>query len=158
MSMLPNHLDRAEALLAPWMDSAERPATNRLDVPLAPTDLLPAVVTLADSGWGYLIAITGLDPGVATGALTVLYHFAEGADVVTLRVNVPRENPEVPTLRGLIPLAAMYEQELNEVLGVAIAGAPESDRLFLPDDWPAGAYPLRKDFHPDQIEIARETA
>ncbi len=54
----------------------------------------------------------------------------------------------MPTIRDLIPLAGIYEQELNEVLGVAIGGASTGGRLFLPDDWPDDVYPLRKDFQP----------
>lgn len=142
----PNYLELAETLLARWMDRATRPQANRINVPMAADDLLPAATALVNAQWGYLAAITGLDPGVETDALWVLYHFAEGAAVVTLQVILPREQPVVDTLRELIPLAGIYEQELTEVLGVRIAGAPVGGRLFLPDDWPADVYPLRKDF------------
>jgi len=143
-------LERAEIVLAPWMSTAEHPVPHRLDVSLEAPELLPAVTSLVNAGWGYLVAITGFDPGVSTGQLFALYHFAEGAAITTLRVNLPRENPEVPTIRHLVPLAAMYEQELTEVLGVVVAGGASIGRLFLPDDWPAGAYPLRKDFVMEQ--------
>ena len=156
MNPTQNLLERAEPLLAPWLDTAERPAPNRLDVSLGVNDLLPAVAALRADGWGYLVAITGLDPGVATGQLSVLYHFAEGAAVVTLRVSLPRDAAEVPTIRALVPLAAIYEQELIEVLGVTVAGAPDNGRLFLPDDWPDGVYPLRKDFDIAQAETEAE--
>ncbi len=152
MNPTPNHLARAEALLEPWLARTERPTDNRLDIWLAPEALLPVVATLVAGEWGYLAAITGLDPGPATGQLHVLYHFAEGAAVVTLRVAVPRDVAELPTIRPLIPLAAMYEQELTEVLGVAVVGAPPRGRLFLPDDWPDGVYPLRKEFQMEQLE------
>ena len=156
MNPMQNLLERAETLLAPWGDTAERPAPYRLDVSLGANDLLPAVAALRADGWGYLVAITGLDPGVATGQLSVLYHFAEGAAVVTLRVSIPRDTAELPTIRTLVPLAAIYEQELTEVLGVVVTGAPDNGRLFLPDDWPAGAYPLRKDIAIAQAETAAE--
>jgi Ni,Fe-hydrogenase III component G len=145
-----SYLERAETLLSPWLDGATRPQANRLDVPVPADSLLAAVATLVENGWSYLVAITGLDPGEATGALQVLYHFAEGAAVVTLRVTVPRDEPHVPTLRDIIPLANVYERELRETLGVAVgeksAITRAGDRLFLPDDWPDGIYPLRKDF------------
>jgi Ni,Fe-hydrogenase III component G len=151
MNPTQNHLARAEALLEPWLARTERPAENRLDIWLSPDDLLPVVATLVAGEWGYLAAITGLDPGVTTGQLHVLYHFAEGAAVVTLRVALPRDEAAVPTIRPLIPLASMYEQELTEVLGVSVLGAPERGRLFLPDDWPVGVYPLRKEFQMEQL-------
>jgi len=31
------------------------------------------------------------------------------------------------------------------MLGVTFRGAPDTARLFLPDDWPEGVYPLLKD-------------
>ena len=152
MNQTQSYLARAEALLEPWLAKTERPTDTRLDIWLLPADLLPVVATLVAGEWGYLAAITGLDPGLATGQLHVLYHFAEGAAVVTLRVATPRDAAAVPTIRPLIPLAAMYEQELIEVLGVAVIGAPERGRLFLADDWPVGVYPLRKDFQPEQLD------
>ena len=156
MNQTQSYLARAEALLEPWLARTERPTDNRLDIWLSPDALLPVVATLVAGEWGYLAAITGLDPGVATGQLHVLYHFAEGAAVVTLRVAVPRDVAELPTIRPLIPLAAMYEQELTEVLGVAVVGAPLRGRLFLPDDWPDGVYPLRKEFQMEQLERESE--
>ena len=33
-----------------------------------------------------------------------------------------------------------------EMFGVTVVDTPNPDRLFLPDEWPAGVYPLRKDF------------
>lgn len=143
-----SYLERAESLLSPWAAGATRPQTDRLDLDVPPHELPDATAALVNAGWGYLAAITGLDPGVATGALWVLYHFAEGAAVVTLRVTIPRAEPAVATIRHLTPIAGIYEQELSEVLGVTILGAPPAGRLFLADDWPEGVYPLRKDFQP----------
>ncbi len=156
MNPTQNHLARAEALLEPWLARTERPAEHRLDIWLSADELLPVVATLVAGEWGYLAAITGLDPGVPTGQLHVLYHFAEGAAVVTLRLALPREAAELPTIHPLIPLATMYERELTEVLGVAVVGAPPRGRMFLPDDWPDGVYPLRKEFQMAQLDRESE--
>lgn len=143
-----NPLERAEALLSRWMDGAARPQPYRLDLEIASGELLDAVGALVEARWGYLAAISGVDPGTETGVLWALYHFAEGAAVVTLRVILPRQTSAVPTIRELIPLAGIYEQELSEVLGISIMGAAPRGRLFLADDWPEGVYPLRKEFQP----------
>jgi Ni,Fe-hydrogenase III component G len=37
------------------------------------------------------------------------------------------------------------------MLGITITGTPNPDRLFLPDDWPVGVHPLRKDFSMEQL-------
>lgn len=148
-----NQLERAEQLLSPWAVGATHPQPNRVDLEISVVDLLAAVKSLVDAGWGYLVAISGVDPGVETGALWVLYHFAEDAAVATLRVVLPRIDPMVPTIRHIVALAGIYEQELTEILGVNIDGADDNGRLFLPDDWPDGVFPLRKDFQPASIEI-----
>jgi membrane-bound hydrogenase subunit beta len=52
----------------------------------------------------------------------------------------------VPTLTEVIPSAEPFERELSEMFGVTIAGLEAPDHLYLPDEWPALAYPQRKDF------------
>ena len=42
--------------------------------------------------------------------------------------------------------ATFFERELSEMFGITVVGTPNPDRLFLPDDWPTDAPPLRKDF------------
>jgi Ni,Fe-hydrogenase III component G len=128
------------------MKRATYPRENRLDISLRPDELFAAVSELVKDEWGYLAAITGLDPGLPSGELWVLYHFAGGPVVVTFRIILPREDPEVPTIREIVPLAGVYEQELHEMLGVTVTGMPDDGRLFLSDDWPENIYPLRKEF------------
>lgn len=141
-----NRLETAERLLAEWSRGTNYPQPHRLDIGIDSGDLPAVADALVRSNWGYLAAITGMDPGVATGSLWVLYHFAEGEAIVTLRLTVPRDAPAVPTLHKIVPLSEIYERELYEVLGVEIAGMADKSRLFIPDDWPEGVYPMRKDF------------
>jgi Ni,Fe-hydrogenase III component G len=145
-------LTLAEEVVSAWEDwvtETERPESNRLDVRLARLeDLVPIVVGLRVKRLGYLGAITGLDPQGGEQDLEVLYHFMAGAAIITLRVQVPRENATLPTLSEIIPAAEPYERELSEMFGITIQGIRNPDRLYLPDDWPANVYPLRKDFDP----------
>jgi NADH:ubiquinone oxidoreductase subunit C len=130
------------------MKHSDLPEPGRIDIQIEANDLLAAVKALFDARWGYLIAITGLDLGEAAGKLEVLYHFGQGAAVLTLRVAIPRANEEarVPSVCRLIPSASFFERELSEMFGIVVEGTPDPNRLFLPDDWPGGAFPLRKDF------------
>lgn len=138
-------LQAAQTLLAPWTRAAHTPEPNRLDITLAAGDLPQAVAALQERPWGYLSAITGLDLGPASGEIEVLYHFCSRAAVVTLRVRASRESPSVPSVCAAIPSASLFERELSEMLGVTVVHTPNPDRLFLPEDWPKGVYPLRKD-------------
>ncbi|WP_119071665.1 NADH-quinone oxidoreductase subunit C [Aggregatilinea lenta] len=147
-------LNAGRALVAPCTKEAAEPEANRLDVVIDAGDLLDAVAALHNAKWGYLSAITGLDQGAEAGIIEVLYHFCDGAAVLTLRVPVPRDAATVPSLYGLIQSVTFYERELMEMFGVTVTNTPNTDRLFLPDDWPDGVYPLRKDFDMTQLHEA----
>jgi Ni,Fe-hydrogenase III component G len=149
-------LQTASALLTPWAKESQKHEPERLDIALAVGDLLPAVKALRDAHWGYLAAITGLDLGPDAGEIEVLYHFCAGAAVVTLRVRTSRAEASVPSVCGVIPSASLFERELSEMLGVTVVNTPDPTRLFLPDDWPDGVYPLRKDFVVETAETATE--
>lgn len=144
-------LQPAAAILADWLNDRQNPEPHGLDLAITPEQLLPIVARLHEAWWGYLVAITGLDEGAAANQITVLYHFANGPAILTLRLIVPRDNACVPSLCGLIPSASFYERELREMFGVTVTGTPNTDYLFLPDEWPEGVYPLRKDFVPEAI-------
>lgn len=141
-----SRLQSAQALLAPWAQETKTTDAVRLDVSLRAADLPDAVKALHNANWGYLAAITGLDLGTASGELEVLYHFCDGAAVVTLRVRTKQAEASVPTITSVIPSATLYERELIEMFGVTVVGTPSTERLFLPDNWDSNKYPLRKDF------------
>jgi Ni,Fe-hydrogenase III component G len=142
-------IETARLLVQEWAKEMTMPEPNRLDVVLKRADdLVPAVAGLRVKRLGYLAAITGLDLGPEVGGLEVLYHFCTGPVVITLRVRLLREEgrASVPTLSDIIPSAQSFEQELSEMLGVTVVGLLKPGYLYLPDDWPEGVYPLRKDF------------
>jgi Ni,Fe-hydrogenase III component G len=41
--------------------------------------------------------------------------------------------------------ALVYERELHDLFGIVPTGHPDLRRQALPEDWPAGVHPLRKD-------------
>ena len=140
-----------------WKTETSQPEPNRLDVRLASMDdLIPITVALRVQRLGYLAAITGLDLGPEDGHLEVLYHFCTSAAVITLRLNTPRDHAFVPSLCSVIPGAEAFERELSEMLGVEVKGLPNPMRLYLPDDWVDGVYPLRKDV--DETELSSQVA
>ena len=148
-------LQGAGEILAPWTQESEEQAEDHLSVVINVDDLLAAVeALLTRERWGYLATITGVDLGVEAGQFEVLYHFVSGANIVTLRVRTPRDGAVVPTLYNLIPSVTFYERELMEMFGITVEGTPNTDRLFLPDDWPEGIYPLRKDFNMADLNTA----
>ncbi len=150
---LTSSLQSAENLLNYWTGGMSYIGEERLDVVLTASDLVEAVGILKEGKWGYLSAITGLDhpapkdaAGNSPGHLEVLYHFTEGAAILTLRIQLAYDHAILPSICGLLPYATLYERELIELFGAQIPDTPNSDRLVLPDDWPTEVYPMRKSF------------
>lgn len=146
----------ASEILEHWTFQTEttHPTPTRISSLLSSVDdLVPIVVALRVKRLGWLSAITGIDPGVEAGYLEVLYHFTFGAAIITLRVHTPRQAPSVPTLSDIIPFSEVFERELHEMFGIDVVGLRNQNKLYLPDDWPDGVYPLRKDFDPAVLTV-----
>ena len=120
------------------------PDVRRIFVKVAPPDLVPAVTLLRDKyDCAYLSTITGLDKG---DMFEFLYHFASPVANINLRTEFPKSEPRIASICSVIPGAVLYERELQEMFGVTVEGIPDPRRLNLPDDWPDGQFPLRKDW------------
>ncbi|MEJ5311610.1 MAG: NADH-quinone oxidoreductase subunit C [Anaerolineae bacterium] len=108
---------------------------------LAPEKVRPAAELLIEKFDIYhLSTITGDDAG---DGVRLLYHFWSSYGI-TLDTLLPYANLRIPTLTDLIPGAAFYEREIQEMLGVTFEGLATPGPMFLPDDWD-GSFPLRRD-------------
>jgi NADH-quinone oxidoreductase subunit C len=107
---------------------------------LPPTQLRTVVEFLvARFGVTHLSTITGEDTG---REIVLLYHFWDRGGL-TLRVELPRDDPSIESVQDFIPGAFFYEREIIEMLGVSIDGYAGLGHVFLPDDWDE-APPLRR--------------
>ena len=96
-----------------------------------------------------LCTITGLDEGATLG---FIYHLARPSGIVlNLHTKAPKEKPVIKTVTSYFPAADAYERELVDLLGAKVEGLPEGNRYPLPDGWPAGQYPLRKDWKVEML-------
>lgn len=97
-----------------------------------------------------LSTITGIDQGDMFG---LIYHLVkEPGIMLNIKTGIPKDKPVLQTVTGYFPSAEMYEREMADLLGIDVKGLPEGNRYPLPDDWPAGVYPLRKDFKKDVLD------
>ncbi|NJE55003.1 hydrogenase large subunit [Thermococcus sp. 21S9] len=64
---------------------------------------------------------------------------------VFLRAYLPADDPSFPSVAEKLPAALWIEREVKDLLGFNPVGHPDPRRLILPEDWPEGVYPLRKD-------------
>jgi len=104
-------------------------------------DLKKKLEHLKNLGYTRIISISGIDSGPN---IDIVYSFAKGKRLVNIKTAVKKSRPELSTVTDIYPGAILYERELSEMLGVRVKGN-KFDRLFLPEDWPKGNYPLRKE-------------
>jgi len=96
----------------------------------------------------HLSVISSSDLG---NSVELIYHFTIyyghhlKALSVGLGVTLPKHDLKIPTITDLIPGAIFTERETQEMIGVEIVDIPDNRRLFLPEDFPEGVYPWRKD-------------
>jgi Ni,Fe-hydrogenase III large subunit/Ni,Fe-hydrogenase III component G len=110
---------------------------------------------LESDGDAGLSALTGLDLG---NAIELMYHIRTRKTVVTIRTEVPKGSAEIESITDLIPGAEFHEREVADLLGVKFRGHPNPKRLILPDDWPEGLFPLRKDANLAAPEMTRSAS
>jgi membrane-bound hydrogenase subunit beta len=92
----------------------------------------------------FLCTMTGLDEGES---LSFVYHLTrQDGIMLNLKISVPKANPVIKTITDYFKGADIYEREVMDLLGAKVEGLPEGKRYPLPDDWPQGEYPLRKDW------------
>lgn len=112
-------------------------------------DALPeAVRTLYYEHDGWLSTMVGNDERSLNGCFALYYVLSmEGAEKchVIVHALIPEDKPEFPSVTPKVPAAVWYEREVRDMFGLYPVGLPDERRLVLPDDWPAGLYPLRKD-------------
>ena len=98
-----------------------------------------------------VIAITGIDLGATIG---VFYHIRTSTSgIITIKVEVPKKKPQIETISDLMPGATFDEMEVADLLGVVFKGHPSPGRIVLPDNWPDGVFPLRKDTKLDNLQF-----
>ena len=105
-------------------------------------------------GFDHISTITGEDMGEE---IELIYHIAyENAIELSIKTKVPKQDPKIATIIDLYPPAGIYEREVHDLLGVVFEGNPDLSPLLLPDNWPKGVYPLRKDVSLEEIKAIIE--
>lgn len=96
-----------------------------------------------------LCTITGLDAGEN---FQFIYHLANDEGILlNLKRNIPKDHAVITSVLERYNGAMFYERELEDLLGVKVEGMPEGKHYPLPENWPEGQYPQRKDWNPDSL-------
>jgi membrane-bound hydrogenase subunit beta len=131
-----------------WEQGRKRVPHFTLWVDLDREFLKPAIMALMEIQFPHLSVIAGADLGDAIRLLyifSVQYGSPKSEYMVTFGIELPKTDLTVPTISDLIPGAVFSEREKQEFFGIRVVGIPDGRRLFLPEDFPEGVFPWRKD-------------
>lgn len=136
-----NIQDKFSDKILKWFEHNE----NRIYIDIDPDQLVPFARYLFEDLEARFIIASGVD--TPRGGIEVLYHFDfyQLPQVVSLRVFLKKPDLEVESLAPYIKGTEWIEREIAELLGIKVKNHPNMVHLLLPDDWPEGKYPLRRD-------------
>lgn len=92
-----------------------------------------------------LMCLSGMDYG-AESPLGVVYHLhsMKHKHKIAIRVDLPGDNPALPSVERIWRTADWHEREAFDLFGIHFEGHRDLRRILCPDDWEG--YPLRKDY------------
>jgi len=137
----------------------QRNPYDQITVTVDRNDLPEAVRMLYYDMGGWLVSMVPNDEREMNGHYALYYILSmEGSKMtpedelpqeekcwITVKTYIPQNDPCYPSVTRKVPAAIWYEREAYDMLGLIAEGLPDTRRLVLPDDWPEGIYPLRKD-------------
>ncbi len=145
--MLPNEIfdklkiESGEEIISLNEDPGYEPS-----IKVEPTNLVDIMLFLRDEEgleFDYPSCLSGVDLGANLGVVYNLYSMKR-AHKITIKVEVPKEAPDVPSCELVWRSFDWHEREAYDLLGINFVGHHNLTRILLPDDWEG--HPLRKDY------------
>ncbi|MCX7824834.1 MAG: NADH-quinone oxidoreductase subunit C, partial [Verrucomicrobiae bacterium] len=146
-------LNQLKERFGPAILRADLPGDSRLFVYVEPSALKAVCEHIfRDLDARYVISI-GADDRPFSGNFLIAHDFAFDRDhlLCSVLAHVPADHPQVESISGVVPAANWAEREIRDMIGVEPVGHCYPKRLILPDGWPDGSHPLRKDFAWNQV-------
>ncbi len=119
--------------------------------------------TLADDGYRMCVDLCAVDylehqgrslpDGVAAERFEVAVNLLDitARRRIRVRVQLPADDPRLPSLFDLYPGTEAMEREAFDMFGVAFDDHPDLTRILMPEDWIG--HPLRKDYEMGRIPV-----
>ena len=96
----------------------------------------------------HLSCLTAVDYPKENKITVVLHLWSYGSRTqLTLKVDLDRANPKIPTVEVIWKAANWFEREVFDLYGVVFEGHSDLRRIMMPEDY--AKFPLRKDFTDD---------
>jgi Ni,Fe-hydrogenase III large subunit/Ni,Fe-hydrogenase III component G len=98
-----------------------------------------------------LLSLFATDERATHGHFAVHHVWSLPGLETFLRISAPVHpaEPSFPSIAARHPAANWFEREVMDFFGLVPVDHPNPERVALHDDWPEGAWPLRKDFRDD---------
>jgi len=115
-------------------------------VVIAPAIALEAARFLRDEpslSFDSLMCLSGVDYKDRFAVAWHLYSMTH-RHAVGVKIHLPRERPEMPSVDSVWPAANFMEREAYDLFGIVFTGSRDLRRILLPEDWEG--HPLRKDY------------
>jgi Ni,Fe-hydrogenase III large subunit/Ni,Fe-hydrogenase III component G len=132
---------------------ADMPADKRLFLYVTPSALKDICKYIfIDLDARYITGI-GVDDRPFSGTFLVVHDFAFDRDHLLCSViaEASPDDPKIDSITDVVPAANWAEREMRDLLGIEPVGHKYPKRLVLPDGWPDGVHPLRKDIRWDHV-------
>lgn len=93
-----------------------------------------------------LSCVTAIDNGPEAKTMEMVYNLYSIPynHHLTLKVILPRENPEIETVSHIWKTADWHEREAFDMFGIKFTNHPDLRRILMPADWEG--HPLKKDY------------
>lgn len=129
-----------DALKSTDLDGIEQSVTIKAN---SIADVCNYLKTESELQFTSLMCLSGVD---YEDKMEVVYHLHSllHDHRVTLKVELSRDNPKLPSVSGVWKAANWHEREAYDMYGIVFDDHPDLRRILLPDDWEG--FPLRKDY------------
>ena len=122
--------------------------------PVAAGDWRGRARALAEEGWR-LVDLCGLDRlglgGSTRFEIVVQLLHDERRERLTLHVSAGDDDPELPSVTEVWPVADWMEREAFDMYGIRFEGHPNLVRILMPEEWEG--HPQRKDYGVGKVPI-----
>ena len=113
---------------------------------VAPPAIGDVLEALRAKGFKHLMSVHGVDYYPEEPRLGVQYELLDrdALDRLTVKLRVPLDAPNVPSVTAKWPTADHQEREVYDMFGVVFDGHPDLRRILMPEDYEG--FPQRRDF------------